>query len=156
MTELLTTPDIASSIIFWAFSLAIAVHDLKSMKIPDLLVYSGTAVLFIYKAAFSRSGLTLCIISSLLSVALFAAVRSVSRGGLGWGDVKYSALCGLYAGLIGVFVGYIVSALFCALYFLILKALKKYDKEKAVPFAPFMAAGTIAVTLAPIVKTIGS
>ena len=141
-----------TSLIFIGFSIPIAVCDIRSMKIPDLLIYSGISAMPGYRAAFLREGILLYICAALISAVLFVMVRKISKSGLGWADVKYAALCGLYAGLSYVFIGYVLTALFCGIFFLILKAAGRYGSGKAVPFTPFMALGTVSVMLIPIVK----
>lgn len=72
---------------------------------------------------------------------------------MGLGDVKYSILCGLCAGANLAFLSYAVASLICALYFaskylLDKKTGKKNGHKAKIPFAPFMAAGILAVCTA--------
>lgn len=146
-------PLVVSAIIFVGFSIPIAVYDLRTMKIPDILTYMGLVTLLCYRFACTRKELVAYICTAIISLCLFTLVRNFSKKGLGWGDIKYSALCGLYAGPIVIFIGFVLSAIFCGVYFLILKIAKKYEKNMAVPFAPFMALGTLSVTVMPIIKS---
>ncbi len=157
MTDFLKgQPQCVSLILFTAFSIPIAVHDLRTMRIPDFLIYLGTAVLLAYRAAFTLQDLALYLAAAVLSFLLFMAVRGLTKKGLGWADVKYSAMCGICAGPLLVFAGYAVSAVYCGVYFLI-RGIKKGDiKHEAVPFAPFMALGTVSVALIPIVKQLSN
>lgn len=142
--------------IFLLFSIPIWICDFISMRIPDLLVYAGTAALFCYRIAFGRFYLWQYVLAGILSVILFYVARRLSKNGMGWADVKYSATCGLYGGIFYTFPGYLLAALLCGTYFLILRLLNRFSKERAVPFAPFMGAGVLCVTLFPIVKHLGS
>jgi len=149
-------PLYITAIIFIGFSIPIVVYDIKSMKVPDILIYMGLVTLLCYRVACTRTELVAYICAAVISFCLFILVRNVAKKGLGWADIKYSAFCGLYAGPMVVFIGYIVSVIACGIYFLVLKIMKRYDKNKAVPFTPFMTLGTISVAVLPIVKQFAS
>ena len=70
-----------TSLIFIGFSIPIAVCDIRSMKIPDLLIYSGISAMLGYRAAFLREGILLYICAALISAVLFVMVRKISMGG---------------------------------------------------------------------------
>ena len=145
-------PQQVTLILFFLFSVPIVIFDIKSMRIPDILVYTGIACLFCYRFACTRAEFLVYVGAAVISVLLFIIVRISSKNGMGWGDVKYSALCGLYAGPAAVFVGYIIAAALCAVWYAIRKAQKKIDKNTKFPFAPFMAAGTLLIGIFPFVK----
>ena len=147
-----SNPIFIASAIFMAFSIPIVVWDIRTMKIPDMLVYVGAAILSAYFIAFTGWDAILHLVAAALSFGLFMLVRKFAGNGLGWGDVKYSLVCGLYAGPLWAFAGYILSAVYCGLFFLVLKLSGRYGKDRALPFTPFMALGTVSVSAIPIVK----
>ena len=123
--------------------------DAYEMRIPNKLLLAGCVAVFLVSTAE-------CLInpSEMLSETLFRILSSavvfvvcvlimlISRGGLGMGDVKLYAVIGLFSGMSGIFTSLFVSlffSFFAALYLLITK---KKQRKDAVPFGPFVLAGT--------------
>jgi leader peptidase (prepilin peptidase)/N-methyltransferase len=73
-------------------------------------------------------------------------VYTASRGGLGDGDVRLSPLLGAYLGWLGlgyVPVGLFLGFLFGAVVGVAAMAIGTAGRKTAIPFGPFLAAGTI-------------
>jgi leader peptidase (prepilin peptidase) / N-methyltransferase len=69
---------------------------------------------------------------------------------MGMGDVKMSFVLGLYLGFLGwgeLVLGFFAAFLLGALVGLALIALKLRSRKDAVPFGPFLAAGTVLAAL---------
>jgi len=79
-----------------------------------------------------------------LGIALLIVL--VSRGGMGWGDVKMAALIGLVIGFPLVFFTLIMAAILGGLVAVILLLLKKKRRKETVPFGPALSVATL-VTL---------
>ncbi len=140
-------------LIFAFFSIAAVVKDIRELMIPDWTIIAGSAALLAYQALFARGLIVQGLLGAALSPLLFYAVRRITNFGMGLGDVKYSILCGLCAGANLAFLSYAVASLICALYFaskylLDKKTGKKNGRKAKIPFAPFMAAGILAVCTA--------
>jgi leader peptidase (prepilin peptidase)/N-methyltransferase len=85
-----------------------------------------------------------------LALALMLVVHLASRGGLGDGDVRMAPLLGAYLGWLGpthVPVGLFLGFALGALYGLTALALGRADRRTAIPFGPFLAAGTVGAVL---------
>ena len=81
-----------------------------------------------------------------LALAFMALVYVGSRGGLGDGDVRLSPLLGAHLGWLGlgyVPVGLFLGFLFGSIVGVAAMALGKAGRKTAVPFGPFLAAGTL-------------
>ena len=86
-----------------------------------------------------------------LALAIMGAIYLGSRGGLGEGDVRLAPLLGLYLGWlnpgivpVGLFYGFV----FGAVVGVAMMAAGKAGKRTALPFGPFLAAGTVAAVFA--------
>jgi leader peptidase (prepilin peptidase)/N-methyltransferase len=86
-----------------------------------------------------------------LALAIMGAIYLGSRGGLGEGDVRLSPLLGLYLGWlnpgivpVGLFYGFVLGAVVGVA----LMAAGKAGKRTALPFGPFLAAGTVVAVFA--------
>ena len=67
----------------------------------------------------------------------------LKKDGLGGGDVKLMAVCGLLLGLANTVFVIIVGSITACLLLLFLKRVKGYEKYKEYPFAPFLTIGML-------------
>jgi len=67
--------------------------------------------------------------------------RCCQRWGLGFGDVKLVAACGLLLGIYNLFLAILVSSVIASIVLLIVKKKKKDKKNTEYPFAPFLIFG---------------
>jgi leader peptidase (prepilin peptidase) / N-methyltransferase len=142
---------------FWSFVVVIAVSvpvvilDVRERRIPDVFVLPAIAaaigVRLIAGHPVAQIALHLAI-----GAATFALVVVITRGRLGWGDVKYSALIAVAVGYWGWMVAMLAACLAAAAWFAGLAL--RGQRGVAIPFGPFMAGGTLvggaAVLLLPV------
>jgi leader peptidase (prepilin peptidase)/N-methyltransferase len=81
-----------------------------------------------------------------IALALMGGIYLVSRGGMGDGDVRLAPLLGLHLGYlnpgivpIGLFFGFLIGAVVGVA----MMATSKAGRKTALPFGPFLAAGTV-------------
>ncbi len=91
-------------------------------------------------------GIAQAAIGGAVGFGITLLVVLLSRGGMGWGDVKMAALIGLVIGFPLVFFTLIMAAILGGLVAVILLLLKKKKRKEAIPFGPALAIATI-VTL---------
>ena len=134
-----------------AFGYVASVYDLKYKKIPNALIL---AMIFAWALAMApKLFLDADSAVSLLKEAglgflcgggLFLLVYSISRRGLGGGDVKFMAAAGLYLGFSGILSAMLYGSVLAALAGLSLLLLKKIGRKDSIPLAPFLYAGILA------------
>ena len=120
----------------------VAVVDLEHHLILDETILTGV----ITGLALATAGLSMTLWSAigglLLIGGLMLVVGILGRGGMGGGDVKFGAVIGVFAGpwlgLLALFFGFILAAL--AGVGLLLS--RRKGRKDAIPFGPFLAAGT--------------
>jgi len=138
--------------IFFAVLITAAVIDYQHKIIPDEIIISGCVfgLLFVFLSGKLVDGL----IGFLVAGLLFLFIAVGSNGGMGGGDIKLSALMGLYLGSPGIFVALFGSFLFGGLSGIMLMALRRKGMKDAVPFGPFMAIGGVVAAFYsdPIIK----
>lgn len=148
--------------------LALSLIDLETRRVPNRVLGIGlalSAALFLAAAAATGSWAELgrALAGGALGVALLGAIHLASPQGMGMGDVKLAGLCGLllgWGGLRLVFAGLFAGFLFGAVVGVALLVVGRAGRRTAVPFAPFLAAGTVTVVtlgsiLGPLVPTLG-
>jgi prepilin signal peptidase PulO-like enzyme (type II secretory pathway) len=74
-------------------------------------------------------------------------IAIVSRGGMGWGDVKMAALIGLVTGFPLIFVTILLAVILGGLVAWILILLKVKSRKQSIPFGPFLSLATMATLL---------
>ena len=77
---------------------------------------------------------------------LFLLIAIVSRGGMGWGDVKMAALIGTVTGYM-VLVALFLAVIFGGLVAVTLLLAKIRKRKEGVPFAPFLSLGAVVTLL---------
>jgi leader peptidase (prepilin peptidase)/N-methyltransferase len=79
--------------------------------------------------------------------AIFLLIALVSRGGMGWGDVKLAALIGLATGFPMVFVTIIMAAILGGIVAVVLLATRRRGRREMIPFGPFLAVAAMVTLL---------
>jgi leader peptidase (prepilin peptidase) / N-methyltransferase len=125
--------------------------DLRTQRLPREITY---AAIILGAVALAIAALVLDEPERIWMAALGAAIALVtmwliytlSRGGMGDGDVRLAPLLGMYLGwlnpgivLPGLFFGFIAGAVFGV----VMMAGDRAGRRTAVPFGPFLALGTI-------------
>ena len=146
----------AYSVFCMAFSvpvIAVAFIDFETGYIPDSLnvtILVIGALACVYSAVFggyvgwiSRLvGLGFCLV--FFGGAYFISKLILKREGLGFGDVKFTAACGLFLGIKSAFFATLVSTILASVILVIIQAKNKSEeKQKEYPFAPFLAFGIL-------------
>ena len=86
-----------------------------------------------------------------IALAIMGGIYLASRGGMGDGDVRLAPLLGLYLGYlnpgivpVGLFLGFLLGAVVGVA----MMAIGKGGRKTALPFGPFLAAGTVVAVFA--------
>lgn len=128
----------------------IFVIDLEQGLILNKVVYPGMVVAFLL-ALYPWPWLTQSIgmrvayaaLGGGIGFALFLLIALVSRGGMGWGDVKLAALIGLATGFPLVFLAIIMGAILGGIVAVALVIAKRRKRRETIPFGPFLALATM-------------
>jgi len=92
-------------------------------------------------------GIASAALGGAIGFAIFLLIALVSRGGMGWGDVKLAALIGLATGFPLVFVAIIMGAILGGIVAVPLLIAKKRNRRETVPFGPFLAVAAMVTLL---------
>jgi len=148
---------------FTALGVALSAIDLEVHRLPNALVLPSYPVLagllalgaglahdpaLLVRAAIGAAG---------LGVAYFA-IAFAWPGGMGFGDVKFAGLVGAVLGALSyrvLVVGAAAAFLLGAVVGLVLLAARRGSRRTAVPFGPFMVAGSLVALFlgAPLADT---
>jgi len=136
--------------ILLVFGYAAAVCDIKTKKIPNLLVLvmlGAWLLSMLPQFALHMDAAMRVLLDAFLGFAvaggLFMLVYLVSRKGLGGGDVKLMAVAGLYLGMNGVLPTMLYGSILAGLCGVVLILMKRIGRKDAIPLAPFLYIGML-------------
>lgn len=131
------------SLLYCAIAIPASLVDIRTKKVPDALTYPGALALCLVVFLFDYPALGDRLPAALLCVVLFLALHVFSKG-LGLGDAKFVASTGLLCGLAGSVLALMLASASALAFWAILAARGKANPSTRIPFAPFIAFGTIA------------
>jgi leader peptidase (prepilin peptidase)/N-methyltransferase len=147
--------ELPAYLLLFASLMAVSAIDLEHYIIPNRIVYP---TLFVAVPLLSAAALLdgeprrlrdAAIGAAAAWLALFV-VHVIQPKGMGFGDVRLSAVLGLYLGYIDltlVLLGMLLGFLLGAVVGLLLVATRLRSRKDPVPFGPFLAAGALLAIL---------
>jgi leader peptidase (prepilin peptidase)/N-methyltransferase len=148
------SPELGVMIFYACLFIIIFVIDLEHGLILNKVVYPGMVVALLL-ALYPWPWLNEAMITRVAYAALgggigfgiFLLIAIVSRGGMGWGDVKLAALIGLATGFPLVFVAIIIGAILGGIVAVALVIAKRRKRRETIPFGPFLALAAMITLL---------
>lgn len=134
---------IFSFVIVALLAVSAAVIDARLRIIPNKLNLIG-AIASLPFLLQSKESLLIGLTGFTFGVGLL--ILPVLLGGMGGGDLKFTATMGLYLGY-GILPAIFISLLFACLYGLVLIATKRKKLRETIPFGPFLAVGVVVVSV---------
>lgn len=130
--------------------------DLREQRLPREITYVAIAIgAPLLAAAALVAGeperIWMMLLGAGIALALMFVIYLGARGGMGEGDVRLAPLLGLYLGWlnpgivpVGLFFGFLLGAIVGVA----LMAARRGGRRTAIPFGPFLAAGTVVAVFA--------
>ncbi len=113
--------------------------DFAYHRLPDAILLPATAALMVARAFFHPLGLSSYLTGAAVGFALLLLVRIVSRGGMGFGDVKLFLFVGLFVGLAGVVLTLVLASFLGTMVGLILRFSGRLQPKEKMAFGPAIA-----------------
>lgn len=129
------------------FLIAAAAVDIQKKIIPNKLILTGSAAGVLMLPVNDRVTWLSALLAVLLIGGMLWIVAVISKGGFGLGDVKLLGCIGLFLGLEQTLSALVLSLLLSAAWGLVLITVKRSNKNKQIPFAPFVLVGTFMAIL---------
>lgn len=142
-------PVILAYLYLAAISIALALIDLDTRRLPDVIVlpaYVVLAALFVVTCLLGApwEGLLRAAIGGVALYAFYFLLRLVRPGGMGGGDVKLAGVLGMALGWLGwgsLIVGAFAAFLLGGVIGIALMLARRATRKTAIPFGPWMIAG---------------
>lgn len=133
---------------FSSVFVALAWIDLERGVIPNQIVYPALALAFLVSGLWPNRGPIDAFVGGLGAFSAAAVISVVTRGGLGGGDVKMSALVGTAVHYPEVVIAGVVTGLVGGLVALLLVATRRSARGGYLPYGPFIALGGLTAFVA--------
>lgn len=132
----------------------ISVIDLEHGLILNKVVYPSMVVALLlallpqpWLTQWVVTGVANAALGGVIGFAIFFLIALVSRGGMGWGDVKLAALIGLTTGFPLVFLAIIMGTILGGIVAVALVITKKRKRRDTIPLGPFLALAAMVTLL---------
>lgn len=122
---------------------AVAAIDVRQLRAPNRIVYPLLAGALLVSLTLPRADAVEALLGTLLAFGLLLAVALAGRGAMGFGDVKYGALCGAAVGLHGVLPMLAFTFVGGGLVAFMVLVLRVRQRSDVIAFTPFLFAGVL-------------
>lgn len=131
------------TLIFIALLVIITVSDLAYMIIPNRILVIFTVLFLLIRLISPLKPWWDSLVGALVGFFLLMFIAFFSRGGMGGGDIKLFFVLGLFFGTKNVLLTLFFASFLGTVYGLILIVLKKFERKKPIPFAPFITSSAL-------------
>jgi leader peptidase (prepilin peptidase)/N-methyltransferase len=121
----------------------IVVSDIHYMIIPDKILIWFAGIFLLERIFIPLTPWWNSLLGAVTGFVLLLVIALVSKGGMGFGDVKLYALLGFILGFKLVLLSFFFSTLFGAVIGGLALLFKVVKRKQPIPFGPFIAAGTL-------------
>ncbi len=129
--------------LFMLIAAAVTVMDVREFRIPDFLTLGGILALAVLKLAFGQSSIGLLALEACLGYGMFWLIHRCTRGRLGLGDAKYSALIAVAVGILPWLLALLAASVAGLLFAAVMMGFFGMHRRARIPFAPFLTIGAI-------------
>ncbi|WP_066311601.1 A24 family peptidase [Bacillus sp. FJAT-29814] len=122
----------------------IIVSDIHYMIIPDKILIWFAGIFLLERIFIPLSPWWDSLLGAVTGFTLLLVIALVSKGGMGFGDVKLYAVLGFVLGFKLVLLSFFLSTLYGAVLGGLAMLFRIVKRRQPIPFGPFIAAGTLS------------
>jgi len=137
----------AVSLVVFAL-LVITATDMLRFRVPNAVTYPGTVVALAAAVLMPDGSIGDAVLAALLGGGVFFLLALITRGGIGFGDVKLAVLIGAVLGLPIAYQALIYGIVAAAVVMGLLLVAGVVGRRQPVPYAPFLSLAAIVMLLA--------
>jgi len=145
--------DFIFAVLLFSALTAVFFIDLEHRIIPDriniFLLITGTLynMVRLFVSQFDFGVLVTPAIGFFAASVPLLLLALLSRGGMGGGDIKLMAVCGLFLGWKNIILAMFMGAFIALLSYIAVAAVKRGKRGKMIPFGPFLSVGVMVSLL---------
>ncbi|MEH7093887.1 prepilin peptidase [Neobacillus vireti] len=135
--------ELIVALTFISMFMIITVSDIHYMIIPDKILVWFAGIFLLERIFLPLNPWWDSLLGAVSGFLLLLIIAVVSKGGMGFGDVKLFSLIGLVLGFKLVLLSFFLSTLFGAVLGGLALLFRIVKKRQPIPFGPFIAAGSL-------------
>ncbi|MEH7119720.1 prepilin peptidase [Neobacillus vireti] len=135
--------ELLVALTFISMFMIIIVSDIHYMIIPDKILIWFAGIFLLERIIWPLNPWWNSLLGAVTGFLLLLLIAVVSKGGMGFGDVKLYALIGLVVGFKLVLLSFFLATLYGAVIGGLALLFRIVKKRQPIPFGPFIAAGTL-------------
>jgi len=125
----------------------LSVADLHYYKLPNKILFPGIVLLILLRLWFHPLGYFSYASGAIVGYVILYAILVLSRGGMGFGDVKLFLFIGLFVGMSGMLLTLMLASLIGLLTGMALRVAGRIKARQKVAFGPSIALAVMIVYL---------
>ncbi|MDQ0219381.1 prepilin peptidase [Peribacillus cavernae] len=137
------TGELAIALLFISLLVIIFVSDISHMIIPDKVLLFFLPFLILGRIVVPLEPWWDMFSGAFSGFALLFLIAIISKGGMGFGDVKLFFVIGLVLGFKLTLLAFFIATLIGAFYGIAGIAAGRFKKRQPIPFGPFIAVGAL-------------
>ncbi len=130
-------------LVFISFLIVISFIDLEHMIIPNILVLPGIFVGLLFSFMRGEYFFLDSLCGLLTGGVIIFLIVFLSKGGMGEGDIKLSAMIGSFLGVKLTVIALLLSFIVGGIVGIVLLTLKIKGRKDPIPFGPFLTLGAV-------------
>ncbi|MCM3725295.1 prepilin peptidase [Neobacillus cucumis] len=135
--------ELIVALTFISMFMIITVSDIHYMIIPDKILLWFAGIFLLERIVWPLTPWWDSLLGAVTGFLLLLIIAVVSKGGMGFGDVKLYALIGFVIGFKLVLLSFFLATLYGAIIGGLALLFRIVKKRQPIPFGPFIAAGTL-------------
>ena len=139
--------DLPIILFYCCLFIILMVVDLEHNLILNKVTYPAMVVALLISVFSAEPGIVHAAIGGGIGLGLFLLVALISRGGMGWGDVKMAVLIGLVTGYPLIFIALVLAIILGGLVAIMLLMFKKKGRKEGIAYGPYLSLAAIATLL---------
>lgn len=140
-------PHVIIVAVYGAILVVCAASDLATFRVPNVVTYPSVVLALLIGAFLPDSDFASAVVGGAVAGIVMLLALVMSRGGMGLGDVKLSIFVGVALGFPFIAPAMVLTAVAGGIVALFLLVFRLRGRKDAIPYAPFISAGAIAVML---------
>ncbi|MFK8792985.1 prepilin peptidase [Planococcus plakortidis] len=141
------TPELVVGLLFVSMLVIITVSDIAYMLIPDKVLLPFAAVLLGMRLFVPLDPWWDSLLGAAVGFSVLLLIATLSKGGMGGGDIKLFFVIGLALGTAGTLLTLFLASFIGAVAGIILLRVRKQGRKTPIPFGPSIALSAVLVYL---------
>lgn len=141
------SPELIVGLLFVSLLVIITVSDIAYMLIPDKVLLPFAAVLLVLRFVIPLDPWWDSLLGAAVGFSVLLLIATISKGGMGGGDIKLFFVIGLVLGTAGTLLTLFLASFIGAVAGIILLRLTKQGRKTPIPFGPSIALSAVLVYL---------